>query len=46
MDLDFYGHMSWSFICSMSSGEVIVCFIDIGDIVDHHWLIYLFLRIN
>ena len=26
--------------------EVIVCFVDIGDIVDHHWLIYLFLSVN
>ena len=38
-DLDFQCHMSWSyFVLSKSSWELIVCFIDIGEIDGHHCL--------
>ena len=44
-DLDFKCHMSWSFfLCSLSSGwKVIVPFVDIGGIDDHHCLNFLFI---
>jgi hypothetical protein len=38
-DLDFQHHMSWSFLMfNEFRGEVIVRFVDIGGIVDHHYL--------
>ena len=44
--LDFQHHMSWSLFCSVSERwEVIVRFIDIDGIVDHHWLNFLFITI-
>jgi hypothetical protein len=38
-------NISWSFLCSVSrdDDEVFVCFIDIGGIVDHHLLNFLFI---
>ena len=44
-DLDFQHHMLWSILCSVSSVEVevIVGFIGIGGIVDHHCLNFLFI---
>ena len=39
-DLDF--HTSWSLWCSMMR-EVVVCFVDIGGIIDHHCLNFLFI---
>jgi hypothetical protein len=45
--LDFQHHMSWSLFCSVSERwEVIVRFIDIDGIVDHHWLNFLFINIS
>jgi hypothetical protein len=37
-DLDFQFHMSWSFFLLFNclKREVVVCFVDIGGIVDHH----------
>ena len=43
-DLDLHHFMLWSFLHSMISGErynVIVCFVDIGGIVHHHYLSFL-----
>ena len=39
-DLDFQLHMSWSFCVHQVQlkGEVVVSFVDIGGIVDHHCL--------
>ena len=42
---DFWRHISWSFyfvfIFNDFWWEVIVRFVDIGEILDHHWLNYL-----
>ena len=44
-DLNFERHMSWSFfVLSEWRGEMIVGFVDIGGIVDHHCLNFLFIR--
>jgi hypothetical protein len=38
-------HMPWSFFVSSDLWwEVIVCFVDIGEIVDHHYLNFLFIK--
>ena len=38
-------HMSWSFfVFSDLWWEVIVCFVDISEIVDHHYLNFLFIK--
>jgi len=42
-ELDFQRHMSWSVLCSVR-WEVIVHFVDIGGIVDHHCLNLLFIN--
>ena len=40
-------HMSWSFLVfSVWRWEVIVCFVDIGGIVDHHCLYFVFVMIT
>ena len=36
--------MSWSFLCSFSSSSVIVRFVDNGEIVDNHYLNFLFIK--
>ena len=41
-DLDFQCHMSWFFFC-VQWWEVVVLFVDIGGIVDHHCLSFLFI---
>ena len=40
-DLDFKHHISCFFVFSELRSEVIVCFVDIGGIVDHHYLNFL-----
>jgi hypothetical protein len=37
-DLEFQLHMSWPFVLSELWRELIVCFVDIGGIDDHHCL--------
>ena len=36
-------HFPPFFLCSVSSWDVIVCFVGIGEIVDHHCLNFLFI---
>ena len=45
LSLDFQCHMSWSFLCFCDMRrDVIVCFVDISRIVDHHCLNFLLIR--
>ena len=43
--LYFKRHMSCPFLCSVSDGEMIVRFVDIGGIVDNHCINFLFVTI-
>jgi hypothetical protein len=42
-NLDFKRHMSWSVLCSVSSVQM-RGIVDIGGIVDHHRLYFLFIH--